>query len=517
MFDTKKIKELAKEDYEKAWVETAKLLKDKGKYFNLLDKRKEHPLMDLVEKVRKVLLQTGFKETIVPMIIDKDEIYAQYGPEAPIILDRLFFLAGLTRPDIGIGKKELDKIKKIIPNFKKDKELQDIFRRYKKGDVESDNLVETIVKELDIKEEDATKILSDVFPELKKLEPVPTTLTLRSHTTAGWFGVLKETLKRESLPIQLFSIGTKFRREQKLDATHLYESLTGSIVVVAEEISIEDGKQIVKEIMSKLGFDEIKFEKKAATSKYYAPQTEFEVFIKHPKTGEYLEIGDAGFYSPVSLSNYDIPYPVWNFGFGIERILMILTGGEDIRNLVYPYLYEEVKFTDFEISNSIKLIREADTGEGKVLVRKICESALEHSEDSTPVEITVYKGEFLGKKVEVKMFKTEAEKKLLGPAALNPIVVKDGDVIGAMPGKIPEGSTRSEFTYMHGIANLLAYELEKAVEESRDEVLVEVKDVKSLTDVNMKIDDVVRRFVESNNKKIDIRGPAFVSIKVRIS
>ena len=30
-----------------------------------------------------------------------------------------------------------------------------------------------------------------------------------------------------------------------------------------------------------------------------------------------LEIGDAGFYSPVPLSKYKITHPVWNFGFGL--------------------------------------------------------------------------------------------------------------------------------------------------------------------------------------------------------
>lgn len=514
-FDTKKIKEEAEKDFEKTWLDSSRLIKKEGKFFNLLDKRKEHVLFDLIVKARKVLLDLGFTEVITPSIVQEQDVWKQYGPEAPIILDRIFFLAGAERPDIGINKRKIQQIKKIIPDFEKIEKLQEIFRRYKKGEIVADDLIETMVKELKIKEDQATEIISKVFPEFKKLKPIPSQLTLRSHTTSLWFPILAEIQKREVLPIQLFSIGQKFRREQKLDATHLYESWTASFVVMTEEISLEDGKQMVREFFSKLGFDEVEFRTKEATSKYYASQTEFEVFLKS-KTGEEIEVGNGGFYNPVALSNYDIPYPVFNFGAGLERILMIKLGIDDIRKLVYPYFYERIEFSDFEIANAIKLIKEPETGEGKALVSLIVKEAIGHAEDPTPIEVTVYKGEFLNKKIKVKIFKEEPKKKLLGPAALNPIVIKDGNVIGAIPSQLPENPTKTDFTYMLGIANLTAHEIEKAVAEGKKEVLVEVKDAKSLTDINLQIEEVVRHYIESKNRLIDIRGPIFVWIKTTI-
>lgn len=516
-FDTKKIKEQAKEDYDKTWVESSRQIKKEGKFFNLLDKRKEHDLFDLIVKVRKILLEFGFTEVIVPSIVQKQDIHKQYGPEASIILDRIYFLAGLERPDIGIDKRKTQQIKKIIPDFNQVEKLQEIFRGYKKSKIKSDELIKTLVKELGIREEQATKILSKVFPEFKKLKPIPSQLTLRSHTTSLWFPILAEMQKRGALPIQLFSIGEKFRREQKLSPTHLYESWTASFVTMTEEISLEDGKQIVKDFFSKLGFDEVKFVIKETTSKYYAFQTDFEVFIKNSKTGEEIEVGNGGFYNPIALSNYDIPYPVFNFGAGLERILMIKTGGKDIRKLVYPYFYEKVEFSDFEIANSIKLIKEPETGEGMTLVSLIIKSAIEHANDATPTEVIVYKKEFLNKKIELKLFKEEANKKLLGPAALNSIVVKDSNIIGAIPSQLPENPTRTDFTYIHGIANLVAYEIEKAIDEGKKEVLIVIKDAKSLTNVNLQIEEVTRRYIESKNKRIDIRGPVFVWIKTIIS
>lgn len=515
-FDTKKILKNAEVNYERTWMETAKLLEIKGKYFDLVNKAKEHPLIMLAARVRKVLLELGFTETIVPMIIEKDDVYSQYGPEAPVILDRVFFLAGLSRPDIGISQKKVKEIKGIVPNFKKTKTLQDIFRRYKRGDLAADDLVETIVEELEIKEEQATEILSRIFPELRELKPIPSNLTLRSHTTAGWFKVLREVQKRETLPIQLFSIGSKFRREQKLDPTHLYHSLTASIVIMTKVISLEDGQRIVTKILNKLGFKGINVVKKVATSKYYAPQTEFEVYVEHPATKKFIEIGDAGFYSPISLSKYDISYPVWNFGLGLERLLMVMTGKEDIRELVFPYLYEKVEFSDIEIADSIKLVKEPRSKEGNKLVDIIVDAASKHANDPSPIKLVIYKGKFSNKQIEVRLVKNEPNKKLLGPAALNLIVVKDGSVIGAIPHELPENSTSTSFSYIRGIANQAAYAIESAVKEGKKEVLTDVKNVKSLTDVNLKIDHTVRRYIQSSNKRIYVVGPVFVWISTKI-
>jgi len=514
--DVAKVREAAEKDYEKTWVETSRMLLGEGRFFTLAKKGRPHPLNTLVSDVRKTLLELGFTEVIVPIIVDKNEVYAQYGPEAPVILDRVFFLAGLPRPDIGISRKKLTQLQGIVPGFKEVEGLKEVFKRYKRGEVESDNLVETLVQELGIGEAEATRILAAVFPELRELKPIPSDLTLRSHTTAGWFTVLREMLKREPLPLQLFSIGSKFRREQRLDPTHLYDSLTASIVVMAEEFSLEDGRGIAAEILEKLGFKNVQCVRKAATSKYYAQQTEFEVNVTHPKTGQPLEVGDMGFYSPIALSNYGIPYPVFNFGFGLERLLMAVTGEEDIREVVYPYLYRKVTFTDGEIADAVGLIRSPETGEGRKLVELIRDVALKHAGDPTPSKVLVYEGAFLGRTVTVSIHKEEAGKRLLGPAAFNPIVVENGNIVGQLPGKVTRESTQTSFTYLLGIANLSAYEAEQLVKRGGEEAVVEVKIVKSLSDVNLKVTDAVRRYIESTNRRIDVRGPVFITVKVEL-
>jgi len=517
-FDIKRIKREAKKDFERAWLESTKLIEKEGRLFEPTDKRGKHPLPELVSRARNVFLELGFSEVVVPTIIDKAEVQRQYGPEASVILDRVFFLAGLERPDIGIGRKKIHEIKQIAPKLNT-KKLQAIFRRYKQGKVVADDLVEVIMKELEIRGEQATAILS-LFPEFTKLKPVPTDLTLRSHTTAGWFLVLHELQRRESLPLQLFSIGPKFRREQRLDETHLYESWTASIVVMAERISLEDGKRLTRQVLAKLGYPEVKFVMKTATSKYYAPQTEFEVFVKHPRTSEPIEVGDGGFYSPVALANYDIPYPVFNLGIGLERLLMIETGETDIRALVYPFLYKQPTFSDAQLAGMIKLEFEPTSEIGKEIANAIVRVAERHADEPSPCEFEAYEGDLEGRRVVVRVVEPESGTKLIGPAGFNEVYIYDGNIVGVPP----KGWERDEFLnavrakgtptgirYIDAFAALAAHEIERGVKGKR-QLKLRVRNVKLPSDINLKIDEAAKRYITANKKSIDVRGPVFTTV-----
>ncbi|MHA1649174.1 MAG: O-phosphoserine--tRNA ligase [Candidatus Helarchaeota archaeon] len=513
----RRIQEEAEEDYEKTWLETRNLLKMTGRSFKSKKVGKAHPVFEFIAKARKVLLDLGYEEVIVPVIVDESVVYKEYGPEAPLILDRIFYLAGLPRPEIGLGQKKVQQIREIIPNFQKFKEFQDIFRRYKKNQIESDDLIEVMVTELEIREEQATEILTKVFPELRNLTPKPTKKTLRSHFTALWFLILAELQYQQPLPIQLFSIGEKFRREQRLDATHLYNSYTISTVIMAEDFTLEDGKYMTTQILQGLGFKDVKFEIKKATAKYYAPQTEFEVFFKHPTLDQWIEIGDGGFYSPVPLANFEIGYPVFNIGFGVERFVMVQQGYDDIRELVYPYFYTRVQLTDKEIADKIDYEYKPASELGREVMRNIIKTALENKDKESPLKITAFSRKINGKSLKICIWETDPGVKLLGPATLNEIWVSDGNILGMKPGSEITG-IKTDKTYLSAIAALVGYHSEKIVEsqESKREI-IRIKIAKAPSDVNLKIDPVVRRFITSNNKKIDIRGPVFFGATILLT
>ncbi|WEU39772.1 MAG: O-phosphoserine--tRNA ligase [Candidatus Odinarchaeum yellowstonii] len=512
-FDVNKILKEAEEDYEKAWIQTAELIPKKSKGFRLEKNGVSHPVMDFIQKFRASFIELGFEEVILPTILPEEEVYKEYGPEAPIILDRIFYLAGLPRADIGLSERKKEEILRIYPDFSKFNELQEIFRKYKKSEIEADNLLDIMVKELTLPEEVASKIIDKVFHEFKELKPIPSNLTLRSHMTALWFPVLKELSKKRLPPIQLFTVGEKFRREQSLDSTHLYSSFTASCVILNENLSLNDGVSVAKTILNHIGFKEVKFEFKQTTSKYYAPKTEFEIFIYHPHRNDWVEVGDGGFYSPVSLAKYEVDTPVFNIGFGVERFVMVLQQEDDIRSLVYPYFYKEIAFTDQDIAKSIFLIEQPKTDLGIEIMNKIVNVCVENKDRESPVTITVDERVVNGKKLKVTVWETDPGVKLLGPAALNEIFVLNGNIIGSLPNEeLLSKAVRTNITYLKATAALAAAAVEKLIEKTSGEAVIRVRMSKQPSDVNIGIPENIRKFITANRRRIDVRGPVFIGI-----
>ena len=460
--------------------------------------------MDLVQRFRNALISLGFEEIINPSIVEEKEVYKQYGPEAPLILDRSFYLAGLPRVDLGLSKEMTTKIRKIADiNIS---ELQKIFRKYKKGEIEADNLIEEIVNKLAIKTEQAITIIA-LFPELKKIKPMPTKLILRSHMTAAWFLTINSLLKKRALPLKLFSIGSKFRKEQRQDPLHLYESLTASLVILDEKFSLEDNKELVKRILSGLGFKKVILKTKSATSNYYSPGTEFEVFIEYK--GKNIEIGDGGIYSSVSLANYNIPYPVFNVGFGVERIAMVMNDITDIRQLVYPQFYAKIFFSDKEIAKSIGFKEQPKTKWGKNLAQKIATNILKYKDEIGPKKFLIYKSQG----VRVFVTEPEANKKLLGPAGLNVVYVYNGNILGVKEddkqfSEIVRKGIRV-YSYVEALSNLFASFAERKYFGKHT-----VRIADTLPSINLKLKMIVEKFITSENKKIDIRGPIFIDVEI---
>ena len=525
MWEPEKIRKMAQRNYEKAWLETASLLTRTGRKM-VWEKAvgRTHPVNELIQKIRRVLLSYGFEEVVNPSIVSDDDVRRQYGPEASVILDRIFYLAGLPRPDIGLSREKTSEIQRIVPGVSDDevKELQRIFREYKEGKIEGDDLVEEMINRLGIETEHATAILS-LFPELTKLTPIPSKLTLRSHMTALWFPVLAALQDKKPLPMKFFSIGTKYRREQKLDETHLYESFVASMVVMAEDITLEDGVELTRTILSEIGFKNAKFEVKKATSKYYAPKTEIEVFIK--SDSQWIEVGNIGLYSPVSLARYNIHSPVFNAGLGVERIAMLLQGITDIRKLAYPQFYAEWKLSDAEIAKMVKIEAEPQSKTGVEIREAIKSTALENADEPSPCEFLAYEGKMLEKMVKVHVYETDAEVKLLGPAARNRLYVYNGNVLGIPEKGMEHVSVVREargkgvsvgFSYLDAAASLAAAKIEEAVQMGRKDVNIRVKMAKHPSDVNVKISDVARRYITSEKKKIEITGPVFIGVRAEI-
>lgn len=498
VFDISEIKSKAKSNFTETWLSTVRLL-PVNTQISLAKKGKPHPVRELIQRSREILLSLGFDEVENLTILPDTDVVKQYGPEARVILDRVFYLAELPRPDIGLSDKKIAEVRKIAENIDIEK-LQSILRSYKRGDIEADNLVEALMTALGISDGQATELLDKVFPEIKKLEPLPTNKTLRSHMTATWFHTLAALQDRVSFPVALFSVGPRYRNEQREDAQHLRVHHSASIVVMDPEMSLEAGTRITREIMRQYGFSDVRFETKKATSKYYAPGQEQEVFVKHK--GNWVELADIGMYSPIALANFDIKYPVFNAGFGIERLGMLLYDVNDVRKLAYPQ-FSVVEYSDEEIAKSITYIDSPETASGRRIAEAIEETARRYKDEVAPCEFVAWEDDV----IEVKLVEREAGKKLIGPAGFNEICVADGAIYSDLQ---PSG-TYTGINYMRAIAMGAA----AAIEKSDGDLTYRVKMVRHLSDLNLQIPEAVRRHLEGQRKKIGVGGPVFVTIEMR--
>ncbi len=486
-----RIKEEAKKDFEGVWKrESARFYGKKG--FSLPGKKgKKHVISKYLSMCETILLDMGFDEVFLKPIWDENHVKMQYGPEAPAILDRLYYLASLPRPDVALSQEIQDKISKRV-TIDIDT-LKQIFRDYKMGRVDSGELIETFVQQLKISTEDALFILS-LFPEFENITPISTSKTLISHFTTAWFPTLA-SLKREP-PVLLYSSGWRFRREQREDIRHLRAHYNLSMVIMGD-LGIEDGMDIIREFFSKLGM-EVTFALKENQPSYYAYNTNYEVFCEN------VEVADIGMFSPVALAHYNIAYPVFNAGPGLGRIAMLREGLKDLRQVHFPELYGK-QLTDEEILESVELVRRAQNQE---LVSKIVETARKYKDAKSPCRFTVHEDATL----KIELVEEEENTNLIGPAAFNELYVYNGSLYGVPTTsenvkiqQILEKGMTFHLSYLEAFAN--------HVVSSREKGVFRVGMVKGLSDIYVTIPDDTREFIRSQGK-IDVRGPMFTTIVI---
>ncbi len=533
-FDPYRYRELARRDFEAAWEEGKKVIeiRDPNRVYPRMgyEHGKEHPLFTTIQMLRRAYLSMGFSEVVNPIIVEDVHVRKQFGREALAVLDRCFYLASLPKPNVGLSSEKIAQIEEIIGRSigGRERDLQEVFHRYKKGEIDGDDLSYEIARVLGVDDITAVKILDEVFPEFKELKPIPSTLTLRSHMTTGWFITLSRVADKLPLPIKLFSIDRCFRKEQGEDATRLYTYFSASCVVVDENVGVDEGKAVAEALLRQFGFEKFRFRKDEKRSKYYIPDTQTEVYAFHPKlvgsstkySDGWIEIATFGVYSPAALAEYDIEYPVMNLGLGVERLAMILHDYDDVRKMVYPQLYGKIELKDVDIARGIKIKEVPVTLEGLKMAQKIAEIADQNALAPSPCRFLAYSGKLMDREIEVYVVEEESNTKLCGPAYANEVVVYEGSIYG-----IPrtekwkkhfEEGISTGMRYIDAFAYLAAKKIEEAALCGREGETVRVRVVESLSDINLSIQENVRRYIMWKGGRIDVRGPMFVTVKAEI-
>ncbi|OAQ52913.1 phenylalanine--tRNA ligase subunit alpha [Natrinema mahii] len=154
-------------------------------------------------------------------------------------------------------------------------------------------------------------------------------LALRGHTTSLSTRYLSgEEIGDLEPPQRYFSV-EKVYRNDTLDPTHLLEFFQIEGWVMAEDLSVRDLMGTFEEFYSQFGIEDIQFKP------HYNPYTEpsFELFGTHPTTGELVEIGNSGIFREEMLEPLGVECDVMAWGLALERLLMLMYGFEDIRDI----------------------------------------------------------------------------------------------------------------------------------------------------------------------------------------
>ncbi|RLM84108.1 phenylalanine--tRNA ligase subunit alpha [Halobellus sp. Atlit-38R] len=154
-------------------------------------------------------------------------------------------------------------------------------------------------------------------------------IALRGHTTSLSMRYLSGTEVGELDPPQRYFSVEKVYRNDTLDATHLLEFFQIEGWVMAENLSVRDLMGTFVEFYEQFGITDVQFKP------HYNPYTEpsFELFGRHPTTGELIEIGNSGMFRDEVLEPLGVEHDVMAWGLALERLAMLTTGAEDIRDL----------------------------------------------------------------------------------------------------------------------------------------------------------------------------------------
>ncbi|MDD1674224.1 MAG: O-phosphoserine--tRNA ligase [Methanomicrobiales archaeon] len=524
-FDVNYYRKKARDDFEAAWHEGPSVLTPtppSRQYPRLrYEQGKPHPIFGTIQRLRECYTGMGFDEVCNPLLVEEQDVYRQFGPEAMAVLDRVFYLGGLPRPNIGIPRERIEAIGTILGhalNTDTEEKLRETFHAYKKSVIDGDDLVHALAGVLEADDGTVVKVLDMVFPEFRALAPESSRTTLRSHMTSGWFISLASLWEHQPLPLRLFSVDRCFRREQQEGPTRLMSYHSASCVIAGEDVGNDDGKAVSEALLSAFGFTDFRFQLDEKRSKYYMPGSQTEVYARHPGL-DWVEVATFGMYSPSALAEYGIGIPVMNLGLGVERLAMIVYNSNDVRALSYPQFHATMP-TDNEIARAITLREEPETAEGALLARAIESTAREHATAPGPCRFKAWTGTLAGHSCTVYVEEEESNTKLCGPACFNEVFVQNGAVLG-VPDNEKWASVRREgsptgISYVRAFAWLAAARIEQAA-LCGCPMKVQVKMARTPADINLAVADYAVRAITDAKKKIDVRGPVFLTVHSEIT
>ena len=248
---------------------------------------KRHPLMQLVERIRRIFVEMGFTE-----------ITGGYVESCFWDMDVLF-----------------------IPQDHPARDMQDTFYCSNPSTMDIDKKLLKIIAQVHENGGDTGSRGWGYTFSHKESERV----LLRTHTTVN---TIRYLAHHPEPPAKIFSIGKVFRKEN-IDSTHLPEFYQVEGIVHEEDADFSELIGILKEFYRKLGFEELRFRPS------YYPYTEPSMDVEAKWQGKWMELGGSGIFRPEVTEPLGIAHPVLAWGLGLERMALNILDVQDIRNLYF--------------------------------------------------------------------------------------------------------------------------------------------------------------------------------------
>jgi phenylalanyl-tRNA synthetase alpha chain len=150
-------------------------------------------------------------------------------------------------------------------------------------------------------------------------------LVLRTHNTVLSVKALSESKEKET---RVFAVSKVYRNEN-LDYKHLAEFYQMDGIIVGEGLNVRHLMGFLTEFYKKLGMKDVKLWPS------YFPYTEpsLQVMGYSNVVKSWIELGGSGVFRPEVTIPLGVKVPVLAWGPGIERLMLLRSGLDDLRDL----------------------------------------------------------------------------------------------------------------------------------------------------------------------------------------
>ena len=249
---------------------------------------RRHPVRDFIKEVREAYISMGFTE------LQGDSVNSAFWN-----FDALF-----------------------IPQDHPGREMQDTF--YIEGMTDETLSRSGIVGKVASTHEDGWRTGSRGWGYSWRVEEARR-LVLRTHNTVLTVRALSKSKNQEA---RVFAVSKVYRNEN-LDYKHLHEFFQMDGIIVGENLNVRHLMGFLIEFYKKLGMKDVKLW--PTFFPYTEPSLQVVGFSEAAR--DWVELGGAGVFRPEVTLPLGVKVPVLAWGPGIERLMLLRYGLEDVRDL----------------------------------------------------------------------------------------------------------------------------------------------------------------------------------------